>query len=123
MSAKEKSLPRSTTRLLISKLSLSLFLSTHRRENGILLVIENITERHLGALVLVDLDLGMIDIWNLFELDAVLDHDSRCPHRRVGRHLDGTEATALVTLFAELGCAICGNGVAKGLVNRGHFLL
>lgn len=40
---------------------------THRGHNGLSIVSPDITERHLGAFMLVDVDLRIVDILDLLE--------------------------------------------------------
>lgn len=75
---------------------------TYVREDGIALLVKHITERHLGTLMLVNLDLRVVNVFDVLQLDAILDNNSGGAHCCVGSHLYGSETTSLVTLLAEL---------------------
>lgn len=81
-------------------------LYTHGGEDGLFLAVEHVAEWHLGALVLVDLDLRVVDVRDLLELHAVLHDHSRDADGGVGGHLNGAEAAALEAFYAEFGCAV-----------------
>lgn len=83
-----------------------------------------IAEGHLRALVLVDLELGMIHEWNLVHRyytwsalrttglvirrrTPVLNDDSRHTNGSVSSHLHWAQSTTLVTLLAQLRSSIC----------------
>jgi hypothetical protein len=75
---------------------------TYVGEDRIAIFVKHITERHLGALMLVDLDFRVIDVFDVLQLDAILNNDSGGTHGCVGSHLYGSETTSLVTLLAKL---------------------
>jgi hypothetical protein len=75
---------------------------TYVREDGIALLVKHVTEGHLSALMLVNLDLRVINVFDVLQLDAILNNDSGGAHGCVGSHLYGSETTSLVTLLAKL---------------------
>jgi hypothetical protein len=95
---------------------------THLGHDWFSVIILDIAERHLRALVLIDLEIRMIKVWNLVngncassashtntqtvEPTLVLHANSSDTYRRVGCHLDGSEATSLVSFLAQLRSAV-----------------
>ena len=71
-----------------------------------LLGVKDISEWHLGTFVLVNFDLGMIDIRNILEFYAILHDHSGHSDCGVGRHLHGSKPAAFIALLSKLGCAI-----------------
>jgi hypothetical protein len=79
----------------------------------------DITERHLRALVLVDLEVWVVDVWDLVDRyckssasytsntsrvqrTLILDADSGNTNCRVGSHLHRSQTSSLVALLAQL---------------------
>ena len=90
-------------------------LSSYLRHDRTTILALDVSERHLRALVLVDLELRVIEIRDLIQRrcsvlavaiiwhrqhTSILNNHPRHSNGRVGRHLNGPKATALVAFLA-----------------------
>ena len=94
----------------------------HLAHDWFFVIILDIAERHLRALVLIDLEIRMVNVWNLIdgnfassasytntqtvEPTLVVHTNSSDTYSRVGRHLYGSNSTAVVSFLAQLRSAV-----------------
>ena len=98
-------------------------MKAYRWHDRLSILANDVTERHLCALVRVRPDLWMVDVLNLLDGDCttlvvtfklsenhtpVLNADSCDAHSSVGSHLHRSESTAFVALLPQLRCPVCG---------------
>lgn len=95
-----KQIPKPLLRILLNQIQHPLW------NNHLSILPLHISKRHLHTLDSRDLDLWVIDPFDLLERDLVLGHDAGGADGGVGCHLDGTETAALEAFFAELGGAV-----------------
>ena len=72
------------------------------REDWLARLVKHVTEGHLGTLVLINLDLWVIDVGDVFQFNAVLNDDPGSSDSCVGSHLDRTKATTFIAFLPEL---------------------